>query len=126
VLRALMDKHPVDGWVGEYDGGTLEGALGLKADLNASADENRRLQNALELQAAEGERARAQLEELAARQLAEVEELAARQLAEVKAKNEQQRIQLDAMLASTSWRLTAPVRASSRCLSALGLFSRRK
>ena len=93
----------------------MEGALGLKADLNASADENRRLQNALELQAAEGERARAQLEELAARQLAEV-----------KAKNEQQRIQLDAMLASISWRLTAPVRASSRCLSALGLFSRRK
>jgi hypothetical protein len=115
VLRALMDKHPVDGWVGEYDGGTLEGALGLKADLNASAEENRRLQNALELQAAEGERARAQLEELAARQLAEV-----------KAKNEQQRIQLDAMLASTSWRLTAPVRAGSRYLSALGLFSRRK
>ena len=115
VLRALMDKHPVDGWVGEYDGGTLEGALGLKADLNASAEENRRLQDALELQAAEGERARAQLEELAARQLAEV-----------KAKNERQRIELDAMLASTSWRLTAPVRASSRCLSALGLFSRRK
>ena len=57
VLRALMDKHPVDGWIGEYDGGTLEGALGLKADLNASAEENRRLQDALELQAAEGERA---------------------------------------------------------------------
>ncbi len=27
LLRSWMDKHPVDGWTGEYDDATLEGAL---------------------------------------------------------------------------------------------------
>jgi Glycosyl transferase family 2/Alpha 1,4-glycosyltransferase conserved region len=104
LLRGWMDKYPVDGWTGEYDDNTLEGTLSVKAELNASAEENRGLQAALVRQAAD----------------------AAKQLAEVASKNEQQRIQLDAIWASTSWRLTAPLRASSRCLSALGLLGRRR
>jgi hypothetical protein len=46
--------------------------------------------------------------------------------AEAEAANKRQRIQLDAILASTSWRMTAPIRAGSRCLSALRLLGRRR
>jgi hypothetical protein len=60
------------------------------------------------------------------RSLAELAEAAADQIAGVAAKNKQQRIQFDAILASTSWRMTAPIRAGSRCLSALRLLGRRR
>jgi hypothetical protein len=46
--------------------------------------------------------------------------------AEAEAANKRQRIELDAILASTSWRMTAPIRAGSRCLSALRLLGRRR
>lgn len=52
--------------------------------------------------------------------------VAAGQLAEAEAANKRQRIQLDAILASTSWRMTAPIRAGSRCLSTLRLLGRRR
>ncbi len=76
----------------------------MKAELNACAEEKRAVQAALERQAA----------------------VAAGQLAEAEAANKRQRIQLDAILASTSWRMTAPIRAGSRCLSTLRLLGRRR
>ena len=79
-----MDRHPVDGWVGEYDEQTLEHALSLKAELN----ERVQLQIALGSQTAESER--------------------------VKVALERSQMELKAMRASTSWRLTAPVRPTSR------------
>lgn len=111
LLRRWADKHLVDGWIGEYDGHTLECALSVKAELNACAEEKRAVQAALERQAA-----------VAAGQLAEAEAANA----EAEAANKRQRIQLDAILASTSWRMTAPIRAGSRCLSALRLLGRRR
>ena len=69
------------------------------------------MQAALERQAA-----------VAAGQLAEAEAANA----QAEAANKRQRIQLDAILASTSWRMTAPIRAGSRCLSALRLLGRRR
>ena len=79
------------------------------------------MQAALERQAA-----------VAAGQLAEAEVAAGQHAeaeaanAEAEAANKRQRIQLDAILASTSWRMTAPIRAGSRCLSALRLLGRRR
>jgi hypothetical protein len=115
LLRRWADKHPVDGWIGEYDGHTLECALSIKAELNACAEEKRAVQAALEHQAAESQRS---LGKLAADTAA--------QLADAAARNQQQRIQLDAILASTSWSLTAPMRAASRYLSALRLPGQRR
>jgi hypothetical protein len=118
LLRRWADKHPVDGWIGEYDGHTLECALSVKAELNACAEEKRAVQAALERQAA-----------VAAGQLAEAEAANAQAEAahaEAEAANKRQRIQLDAILASTSWRMTAPIRAGSRCLSTLRLLGRRR
>ncbi len=65
----------------------------------------------------------------AAGQLAEAEAANAQAEAvhaEAEAANKRQRIQLDAILASTSWRMTAPIRAGSRCLSTLRLLGRRR
>jgi hypothetical protein len=66
---------------------------------------------------------------VAAGQLAEAEAANAQAEAvhaEAEAANKRQRIQLDAILASTSWRMTAPIRAGSRCLSTLRLLGRRR
>ena len=115
LLRAWIDKYPVDGWIGEYDERTLEQVLDLKAELNARAEENIRMQSVLELQIAENER----LKEARERQIAENERLKEaheRQMAE----NERSQLQLEAMRASSSWRLTAPLRAASQALAALG------
>jgi hypothetical protein len=105
----------VDGWIGEYDERTLEQALDLKAELNAHAEENIRMQSVLELQIAENER----LKEARERQIAENERLKEaheRQMAQ----NARSQLQLEAMRASSSWRLTAPLRAASQALAALG------
>ena len=115
LLRRWMDKHPVDGWTGEYDDSTLEGALNVKAEFNACADEKRGLQAALERQAA-----------VAAERLERQAAVAAERLGEAVAANERQRIQIEAILASTSWGLTAPLRAGSRYLSALRLRGRHR
>jgi hypothetical protein len=115
LLRGWMDKHPVDGWTGEYDDSTLEGALNVKAEFNACADEKRGLQAALERQAA-----------VAAERLERQAAVAAERLGEAVAANERQRIQIEAILASTSWGLTAPLRAGSRYLSALRLRGRHR
>ena len=125
LLRRWADKHPVDGWIGEYDGHTLECALSVKAELNACAEEKRAVQAALERQAAAAAEQRAAAAEqlaAAAGQLA----AAAGQLAEAEAAEERRRIQFDAILASTSWRMTAQIRAGGRCLSALRQLGRRR
>jgi hypothetical protein len=101
LLRAWIDKYPVDGWIGEYDERTLEQALDLKAELNAHAEENIRMQSVLELQIAENERLKEAHERLMAQ-------------------NARSQLQLEAMRASSSWRLTAPLRAASQALAALG------
>jgi Glycosyl transferase family 2/Alpha 1,4-glycosyltransferase conserved region len=115
LLRGWMDKHPVDGWTGEYDDSTLEGALNVKAEFNACADEKRGLQAALERQAA-----------VAAERLERQAAVAAERLGEAVAANERQRTEIEAILASTSWGLTAPLRAGSRYLSALRLRGRHR
>jgi hypothetical protein len=83
----------VDGWVGDYDAQSLERALELKAQLNASAEEKAQLQLA-------SERLQAALEH--------------------------SQMQVKATLASTSWRLTAPLRAGGNLLRALQSFRRRQ
>jgi Alpha 1,4-glycosyltransferase conserved region/Glycosyltransferase sugar-binding region containing DXD motif len=100
LLRGWVDKYPVKGWTGEYDEHTLEQVLALKSELNARAEEKIAMQSALEPQIAENERLKAAHE---------------RQVAE----NARSQAQLKAMQASTSWRLTAPLRA-------LAAFGRRR
>jgi hypothetical protein len=90
LLRRYVDKHPVDGWAGEYDEQTLEHALGLKAELNELAQQLR-----AEIGMHGEESARLQGE-------------------------------LEAMQASTSWRLTAPLRAGRRHLRALRALGKRR
>jgi hypothetical protein len=89
-----MDRHPVDGWVGEYDEQTLEQALRLKAELNEKVE----LQVVLGSQLAESER--------------------------VKEALERSQMELKAIRASTSWRLTAPLRLGGTVLRALRSFRR--
>jgi Alpha 1,4-glycosyltransferase conserved region/Glycosyltransferase sugar-binding region containing DXD motif len=38
LLRQLVDKHPINGWAGEYDERTLDYILNLKGELNARAE----------------------------------------------------------------------------------------
>ena len=54
LLRACADKHPVDGWTGEYDEQTLEKILNFQAAMQVHAAE-------MEMHIAENERLRAQL-----------------------------------------------------------------
>jgi hypothetical protein len=89
-----MDRHPVHGWVGEYDEQTLEHALNLKAELNERVE----LQVALGSQLAESER--------------------------VKEAFERSQMELKAIRTSTSWRLTAPLRLGGTILRALQSFRR--
>jgi Alpha 1,4-glycosyltransferase conserved region len=107
LLRKWTDKHPVDGWVGEYDEQTLESAVEMKAELDASVEQKARLQTALEFQIAEGQRLQ-------------------QQLADAAAMNEQYRTQLGALWESASWRLTAPLRVGGRHLSALRRLGRHR
>jgi glycosyl transferase family 2/alpha 1,4-glycosyltransferase len=96
LLRELTDRHPVDGWTGEYDELSLEHDLDLTARLHAYAEEKVRLQaavSALELQVRENEGCRRQLE---------------------------------AIMASTSWRLTAPLRIGGTLFPWLRSFGRRR
>jgi hypothetical protein len=93
LLRMFTDRHPVDGWVGEYDAQSLDRALELKEQLNTSTEEKAQLQLASERLQAE--------------------------LSGLQAALERSQMQVKATLASTSWRLTAPLRAaatfSARC-----------
>jgi hypothetical protein len=93
LLRELTDRHPVDGWTGEYDERSLEHDLNLTARLNSYIEEKIRLQaeaSALELE------------------------------------NEARQRQLQAIMASTSWRLTAPLRVGGTLFPGLRSFGRRR
>jgi len=90
LLRMLIDRHPVDGWLGEYDAQSLDHALELKirlqAELNRQAQEKVALEVALD----------------------------------------RSQMQMKDTLASTSWRLTAPLRAGGNLVRALRSFRRRQ
>ena len=121
LLRRWTDKHPVDGWTGEYDERTLEHSLNLKAVVNAYAEQKTQLGAALELEISESERLKAEFK-------AQPEEKTRLQTAlELQVVgNERLLAQLDAILASVSWRLTAPLRAGRRRFPVLRFLGRRR
>jgi hypothetical protein len=121
LLRRWTDKHPVDGWTGEYDERTLEHSLNLKAVVNAYAEQKTQLGAALELEISESERLKAEFK-------AQAEEKTRLQTAlELQVVgNERLLAQLDAILASVSWRLTAPLRAGRRRFPVLRFLGRRR
>ena len=132
LLRKWTDKHPVEGWIGEYDERTLEHGLDLTSQLQASAAEKAQLQVALEL-AAEHKRERerereCERERFTAELNAQIDEKNELQAAlELRAReNEQSQTQIEAMLSSTSWRLTAPLRAGGQRFPALRFLGRRR
>jgi hypothetical protein len=121
LLRKWTDKHPVDGWIGEYDEQTLEHGLRLKAELHATAEQKSRLQAALESQTAESE--------LLKTELTACTEQSTRLQAALElqvAGNERLQAQLYGILDSLSWRLTAPLRAGRGYLPILRFLSRRE
>ena len=98
MLRHLVEQHRVEGWTGEYDEAGVEALLKAVAEqleidrrLAAERDANRRLM---------AERARLQDE-----------------LRERVAAGDELRTELDAVLSSTSWRMTQPLRAIGRRVS---------
>ena len=90
LLRMLIDRHPVNGWLGEYDAQSLDHALELK--IRSQAELNRQAQEKVALEAA----------------------------------LERSQTQMKDTLASTSWRLTAPLRAGGNLVRALRSFRRRQ
>ena len=96
LLREWADKHPVDGWTGEYDEQTLEQIVSMRVAIEGHLAENGRLRAELNAKAREAARLQASLDRSQGR--------------------------LEAMLASTSWRLTAPLRAGRRGLFTLRVF----
>jgi len=140
VLRRLVEQHQVDGWTGEYDEAGLSEATDINARLQAEAARRNELETALReanarLRAEVG--ARGALEETlraVAGQRTELETalraVDARLQAEARRRTELEtalgdcvaagdrlRAERDALLGSTSWRLTAPLRALRRGLS---------
>ena len=100
-----------------------------RALLDASAAEKAQLQAALELQAAEHEREHERERERFTAELnAQIDEKNGLQAAlELRAReNEQSQTQIEAMLSSTSWRLTAPLRAGGQRFPALRFLGRRR
>jgi hypothetical protein len=61
LLRACADKHPVDGWTGEYDEQTLEKILNFQAAMQVRATQTEVHAAEMEVHIAENERLRAQL-----------------------------------------------------------------
>jgi Glycosyl transferase family 2 len=107
LLRMLTNRHPVGGWVSEYDAQSLDRALELTRQLNASTEEKAQLQLA-------SERLQAELSRQAQEKIA------------LQAALERSQMQVKATLASTSWRLTAPVRAGRNPFRALQSLRRRQ
>jgi Alpha 1,4-glycosyltransferase conserved region len=121
LLRNCIDKHQVEGWTGEYDEETLEQVLRLSAELAGRAGEEAGLRPPLAQRAAENDLLKAELS-------AHAEESTKRQSAldQLIAENVGLRRQLEAILKSASWRLTAPLRAGRRQFTALQSFRRRR
>lgn len=102
LLRALTDKHPVEGWSGEYDERTLEHATNRKAQLDAFAEEKSRLHASLALQVATSNRLTAELDARTQENI------------RLQATLERSVAHIEAIRASTIWRLTEPLRAASQ------------
>lgn len=125
VLRRLVEQHHVSGWSGEYDEAGLSETAEVRAQLQAEAARRAELETALgdadaRLQTETGRRAELESAlrdahmsiEAGTGRRNEVEtELRASMVA-----HDQLRAERDALLGSTSWRLTAPLRALSRRL----------
>lgn len=93
LLRRLVERHQIGGWVGEYDEAGLSEALETKARLRAEIRQRANLEAAL------------------------------RDCVEAR---DRLRSERDALLCSTSWRLTAPLRALSRSLASARRAVRRR
>lgn len=97
LLRRLAEQHQADGWVGEYDESGLSEAAEVHARLQAV---ERRL---------EAEAARAGELETALRACAAAEH-------RLRIERDAWLVERDALLGSTSWRVTAPLRVLRRAL----------
>ncbi|MEA2975595.1 MAG: hypothetical protein QOF19_1115 [Alphaproteobacteria bacterium] len=119
LLRRWIEQHPVSGWTGEYSDEALEHTLSTQTELHLRAEENRiltaevarkltdyeRQTNELTAGAEEIGRLKAKYRE-AARQLKQLEielEISA-------AENARTRAEMIAVLSSTTWKLTRPIR----------------
>jgi Alpha 1,4-glycosyltransferase conserved region len=98
LLRRLVEQHQIDGWTGEYDESGLSESLEVNARLQAAelrleAEQRRagELESALRDCVAAGDRLRTERDALA--------------------------VERDALIRSTSWRVTAPLRGLRRGLS---------
>jgi hypothetical protein len=100
LLRAWIDRHPVDGWTGEYDAETLEAALRL--------DTEPRIRLSAELAAGIENLARERDVHAAMSKHRRIESEQRR------IESEQRRVEAELLRNSTSWKLTAPVRSLSR------------
>jgi Alpha 1,4-glycosyltransferase conserved region len=119
MLRGLVDRHQVGGWSGEYDEAGLSEAVELRARLQAETGRRAELETALQTETGR----RVQLESDLRDAQARVEAAAARSgeletaLRDGRAAGDRLRAERDALLRSTSWRLTAPLRALGGSLS---------
>jgi Glycosyl transferase family 2/Alpha 1,4-glycosyltransferase conserved region len=129
MLRRWADAHRIDGWRGEYDEETLEYAMRLQAEVRARRLEIDRLNAEREHLTAERERLNAEREHVNAereRLLADhadaytkLDADRARILAENAADRINRHAEIDTLLNSTSWRLTAPIRTIARLLGSV-------
>jgi Alpha 1,4-glycosyltransferase conserved region len=119
MLRRLVEHHQIGGWTGEYDEAGLSEAADVHARLRAEASRRAELETALHdadarLQRETGRRAELEsgLRDAQVRIAAE-----SAQRSELESALDHLRTERDALVASTSWRLTAPLRGLGRGLS---------
>jgi hypothetical protein len=115
MLRRWADAHPVGGWQGEHGEEALEHAMRLQVEVHARRQENGRLNADREHLNAERERLLA----AHADAYAKLDADRARILAEHAVDRINRRAEIDTLLNSTSWRLTAPLRAITRLLGSV-------
>ncbi|MBV8751464.1 MAG: hypothetical protein JO328_01230 [Hyphomicrobiales bacterium] len=126
MLRRLVEQHQISGWTGEYDEAGLSEAADLHARLRAESSRRAELETSLReadarLQTEAGRRAElegglsdAHVRIAAASARSTELQTALHNCADAA---ERLRAERDALMASTSWRLTAPLRALGRGLS---------